>query len=127
MRNAFKKWLVSNVALTMLLSPAFAGQSPNDLSIPDYRYDLLNSHEGHFWAGGGHEDAGATADNLSVRAKIELLRKKVKYVFVIFHENESFDHYFGTFPGANGLFSAPAASRPRTRPRASRSATSTPR
>ena len=39
--------------------------------------------------------------------KKELLREKVKYVFVIYHENESFDHYFGTFPGANGLFTAP--------------------
>ena len=39
--------------------------------------------------------------------KIELLRQKVKYVFVIFHENESFDHYFGTYPGATGLFEAP--------------------
>ena len=28
-------------------------------------------------------------------------------MFVIFHENESFDHYFGTYPGANGLFEAP--------------------
>jgi phospholipase C len=44
---------------------------------------------------------------LTTAQKIELLRKKLKYVFVIFHENESFDHYFGTFPGANGLFSAP--------------------
>ena len=33
-------------------------------------------------------------------------------MFVIFHENESFDHYFGTFPGANGLFSAPAGTTP---------------
>jgi len=46
-------------------------------------------------------------DELPLREKIELLRRKVKYVFVIFHENESFDHYFGTYPGANGLFSAP--------------------
>jgi phospholipase C len=44
---------------------------------------------------------------LTTARKIELLRKKVKYVFVIYHENESFDHYFGTFPGANGLFTAP--------------------
>ncbi len=36
---------------------------------------------------------------------IELLRKRVKYVFVLFQENRSFDHYFGTFRGANGLFS----------------------
>jgi len=49
---------------------------------------------------------------LSVNQKIALLRKKVKYVFVIFAENESFDHYFGTFPGANGLFSAPAGVTP---------------
>lgn len=34
-----------------------------------------------------------------------LLRKRIKYVFVIFNENESFDHEFGTFPGANGLYS----------------------
>ncbi|MGH9356518.1 MAG: phospholipase C [Terriglobia bacterium] len=34
-----------------------------------------------------------------------LLRQKIKYVFVIYQENRSFDFYFGTFPGANGLFS----------------------
>ncbi len=42
---------------------------------------------------------------LSTAAKIALLRQKVKYVFVLFQENRSFDHYFGTYPGANGLFS----------------------
>jgi len=47
------------------------------------------------------------AEQKTLQLKIELLREKVKYVFVIFHENESFDHYFGTFPGANGLFEAP--------------------
>ena len=51
-------------------------------------------------------------DHGSLQGKIELLRKKVKYVFVIFHENESFDHYFGTYPGANGLFEAPWGSTP---------------
>jgi len=40
--------------------------------------------------------------------KLELLRKKIKYVFVLFQENRSFDFYFGTYPGANGLFSRPA-------------------
>ena len=35
---------------------------------------------------------------------IEALRGKVKYVFVIFNENRSFDHEYGTFPGVNGLF-----------------------
>jgi phospholipase C len=51
-------------------------------------------------------------EELSLREKVELLRHKVKYVFVIFHENESFDHYFGTYPGANGLFSAPHGAAP---------------
>ena len=50
--------------------------------------------------------------NISLARKIELLRSKVKYVFVIFAENESFDHYFGTFPGANGLYSAPKGFTP---------------
>ena len=53
-----------------------------------------------------------TAATLTTAQKIALLRQKVKYVFVIFQENRSFDHYFGTFPGANGLFSAPAGQTP---------------
>ena len=56
--------------------------------------------------GGGYGSFGQT---------IELLRKKVKYVFVIFHENESFDHFFGTYPGANGLFEAPRGFTPANR------------
>jgi phospholipase C len=42
---------------------------------------------------------------LSREETIERLRALIKYVFVIFNENESFDHYFGTFPGANGIYS----------------------
>ena len=38
-------------------------------------------------------------------ADIAALREKIKYVFVIFNENRSFDHEYGTFPGANGLYS----------------------
>ena len=38
-------------------------------------------------------------------ALIQALRGRVKYVFVIFNENHSFDNEFGTFPGANGLYS----------------------
>ena len=49
---------------------------------------------------------------MSQEALIELLRKKVKYVFVLYQENRSFDSYFGTFPGAEGLFSHPANQTP---------------
>ncbi len=47
----------------------------------------------------------ASEPALSTAEKIRLLRQKVKYVFVLFQENRSFDFYFGTYPGAHGLFS----------------------
>jgi phospholipase C len=37
-----------------------------------------------------------------------LLSKRIKHVFVIYQENRSFDSEFGTFPGANGVWSAAA-------------------
>ncbi len=44
--------------------------------------------------------------------KLALLQRNIKYVFVLFQENRSFDFYFGTYPGANGLFSKPASETP---------------
>ena len=43
---------------------------------------------------------------------VTLLRTHVKYVFVLYQENRSFDSYFGTFPGADGLFSQPPGQTP---------------
>ncbi|GAC1392806.1 MAG: acid phosphatase [Vulcanimicrobiaceae bacterium] len=37
-----------------------------------------------------------------------LLHQRIKHVFVIYQENRSFDSEFGTFPGANGVWSASA-------------------
>ncbi|MBV9813189.1 MAG: phosphoesterase [Acetobacteraceae bacterium] len=42
---------------------------------------------------------------------IQRLRQRIKYVFVIFNENHSFDNEYGTFPGANGLYSDGRAPR----------------
>ncbi len=50
--------------------------------------------------------------SLSRQDKLRLLQQKVKYVFVLFQENRSFDFHFGTFPGADGLFSKPASQTP---------------
>jgi phospholipase C len=44
-------------------------------------------------------------------ALIQRLRDRIKYVFVIFNENHSFDNEFGTFPGANGIYSDGRAPR----------------
>ncbi len=60
----------------------------------------------------GPPQSPPSATSLTLQQKIALLQSHVKYVFVIFHENESFDHYFGTFPGADGLYTAPAGYTP---------------
>jgi phospholipase C len=44
--------------------------------------------------------------------KLALLQQNIKYVFILFQENRSFDFHFGTYPGARGLFSQPAANTP---------------
>jgi phospholipase C len=53
----------------------------------------------------------AAAPRMSRAELIRQIRSKIKYVFVIFNENHSFDNEFGTFPGANGLFSDGRAPR----------------
>jgi phospholipase C len=56
---------------------------------------------------------------LTPAAKLAALQANVKYVFVVFQENRSFDHYYGTYPGANGLYATfPGAngSDPTTQP-----------
>src|ERR1700722_15281914 len=55
--------------------------------------------------GAGQARNPSAQGQLTTQQKIALLRQKVKYVFVLFQENRSFDHYFGTYPGANGLTS----------------------
>ena len=57
----------------------------------------------------------AQEPRVSDRQLIEQLRQKVKYVFVLFQENRSFDSYFATYRGANGLYSDGGAN-PRPRP-----------
>lgn len=47
---------------------------------------------------------------LSHSEKLALVRRHIKHVFVIFQENRAFDFYFGSFPGADGLYSGSPAS-----------------
>ncbi len=51
------------------------------------------------------------APGMSRDELIRALREKIKYVFVVFNENHSFDNEFGSFPGANGLYSDGRAPR----------------
>src|SRR5208337_2671814 len=46
-----------------------------------------------------------SSSSLTNAQLVALLQQKIKYVFVIFNENHSFDNEYGTFPGVNGLYS----------------------
>jgi phospholipase C len=52
--------------------------------------------------------SGCAASTSHNAAPIEALRARIKYVFVIYQENHSFDNYFGTYPGADNLATAGA-------------------
>lgn len=55
--------------------------------------------------------APSDSTSMSREALIQALRQNIKYVFVIFNENHSFDNEFGTFPGANGIYANAAGPR----------------
>ncbi|HSY36397.1 MAG TPA: alkaline phosphatase family protein [Acidobacteriaceae bacterium] len=44
---------------------------------------------------------------ISAEERLKLIRRRIKYVFVLFQENRSFDFYFGSYPGADGLYAGP--------------------
>jgi phospholipase C len=111
--------LVSALALAAALRPAFG-----DPDIQSWRGEFR--HEDHDRGERGetkplvHLQPSATQDvepftrgfgegnvyNEETQERlIRALQKKVKYVFVIFNENRSFDNEYGTLPGVNGLYS----------------------
>jgi phospholipase C len=89
------------ILLTMLgfLAPAFAADPPVVEPQPNPTADEVPY-------------LTAQGAALSTAETIALLRQHVKYVFVLFQENRSFDSYFGSFPGARGLFSQPPEQTP---------------
>lgn len=50
--------------------------------------------------------------HLTAAQMASLIRHHIKYVFVLYQENRSFDSYFGSFPGADGIYSQPQAQTP---------------
>src|SRR6266566_4741974 len=51
----------------------------------------------------GTPPAGGTPAPTAGPDQLALARQKIKHVVVIMQENRSFDSYFGTFPGADGI------------------------
>ncbi|HTA16211.1 MAG TPA: phosphoesterase, partial [bacterium] len=54
----------------------------------------------------------AREPHLSRKRLLALLGTKVKYVFVLFQENRSFDFCYGSFPGVDGLYTRPGDPKP---------------
>jgi phospholipase C len=87
---------------------------------PDARVGAGGSADARAGIGGSTRDAragigGSTADTGAggltapgdaggaVPPRLRAARRHIKHVIVIMQENRSFDHYFGTFPGAEGI------------------------
>ncbi|MGO9688725.1 MAG: phospholipase C [Syntrophobacteraceae bacterium] len=113
MRRFSKSSLVLAVAITLLhcslIAPVFAGILPADK--PALYQDERQNHP----AVTAQPDAGpdimryfndpAKDPELPPQMLVTLLRQRIKYVFIIFNENHSFDNEYGTFPGVNGIYS----------------------
>lgn len=79
----------------MFLDLAIADQpNPNVTLQPDATLDVAP-----------YLTDSAQEPNLPPAILTRLLRQRIKYVFVIFNENHSFDNEYGTFPGVNGIYS----------------------
>src|SRR3984957_13297457 len=95
-----KRMLRSATALTAIAAlsrPALAASLPLVTTQPDPPADVAPYFV-------GDTDPRWTGPEWSAH-DIAALRQKLKYVFVIFNENRSFDHEYGTLPGVNGLYS----------------------
>jgi len=101
--------------MLLILQPFSSGLAQERPAVP--RKDAARAHflEAHQQAAGEARER----DNLlrpepviPAEDLVSLIQQNIKYVFVIYQENRSFDSYFGTFPGANGLYSQAASATP---------------
>jgi phospholipase C len=51
----------------------------------------------------GNNTTPTASNPTAVPAQLAMARTKIKHIIIIMQENRSFDHYFGTYPGADGI------------------------
>ncbi len=123
MANTYRKWLASSLALVAFLNPAIAGTMPEVWKGEFAPASTREKPLVRIQPNASRDVApyvSKSDDKLHYNAQTQMryiraLQKRVKYVFVIFNENQSFDYEFGTFPGVNGLYSDGSAPRPPSR------------
>jgi phospholipase C len=92
-RRFLQTFCATTALLGMMRAPAFAAEDQIVIEPPSTA------------AVAAQVIAPGDEPTLSHADKLALLKKRVKYVFVLFQENRSFEFQFGTFPGVDGLFS----------------------
>ena len=103
----------ASLAMLAIMQPGFAlGQQAQSGAVRNNPKNMITISPKSSEAVQKYVVSTVQEANLSDAQKLTLLQKNIKYVFVLFQENRSFDFYFGTYPGADGLFSKPAAQTP---------------
>src|SRR6202142_2311009 len=107
-RAAFRQtWFV--LPLLLILAAPWAYSQP--VESPQGARSLVTAQPPTVRPLPEHSRALDPEPQLSTAELTDLLRLHIKYVFVIFNENHSFDNEYGTFPGVNGLYSDGQAPR----------------
>ena len=103
------------ISMLMVFQPLGSGWAQENRAVPETDAALAHLRQTHERAA---EEARMRLSGLrpeptlNYEQLVSLIQQKIKYVFVLYQENRSFDSYFGTFPGANGLFSQSVTNTP---------------
>jgi phospholipase C len=104
------------ISILMVLQPFSAGLAEErggaGEKIAAARAQFLKAHERAATEARERREMLRPEPPVSAEELVSLIQQKIKYVFVLYQENRSFDSYFGTFPNANGLFSQAASQTP---------------
>jgi len=103
------------VSMLLVLQPFSSGFAQERVAIPEKdaaRANFLDAHKQAAREARERRESLRPEPVISQEELVSLIQQNIKYVFVIYQENRSFDSYFGTFPGANGLYSQAASATP---------------
>jgi phospholipase C len=103
------------VSMLLVLQPFSSGFAQERVAIPEKdaaRAHFLEAHKQAAREARERRESLRPEPVISQEELVSLIQQNIKYVFVIYQENRSFDSYFGTFPGANGLYSQTASATP---------------
>ncbi|MEH1927501.1 phospholipase C [Nostoc sp.] len=93
-------------ALTFLLLPSmFLGSAIAENSSPHEANSTVTTQPNAAPDVARYLNDPSQEPKLPPKVLKKLLQDRIKYVFVIFNENHSFDNEYGTLPGVNGLYS----------------------